>query len=100
MSAFREIPIEHLWDPAWWQSTDPGFIVPDPRPGQPASQYWWVTNQGEVSQFIRTYQSRWLPIGSFNDDLADVFFAASRHYHFTLHFNKGLSGADPDAIAR
>jgi len=29
-----------------------------------------------------------------------VFFAASRHSGFSLHFNKGLGGAPPDAIAR
>lgn len=98
--SFREIPFDRLWDSAWWEANNPDFIAPDPRPGQPASQYWWATNQGEVSQFIRTYQSRWLPIGTFNDNLADVFFAASRQYHFTLHFNKGLSGADPHTVAR
>jgi FAD/FMN-containing dehydrogenase len=97
---FRTSPFDTVWDAAWWEANDPSFIMRDPRPAQPNSQYWWSGNQGEVSQFIRTYQSRWLPIGGFDGKLADALFAASRHYHFTLHFNKGLSGADPDAIAR
>ena len=97
---FTARPFNTVWDAAWWEANDPSFITLDPRPGQPTSQYWWSGNQGEVSQFIRTYQSRWLPIGSFDDQLAAALFEASRHYHFTLHFNKGLSGADPDAIAR
>jgi len=31
--------------------------------------------------------------------LADALFAASRFYSLSLHFNKGLGGAPPDAIA-
>ncbi len=58
------------------------------------------SNTREVSQFISSYQSRWLPVAAFDDKLADTLFAASREYHYSLHFNKGLAGADPDAIAR
>lgn len=101
---FRALPFESLWDPAWWENVDPNFITRDGRPDQPASQYWWATNQSEVSQFICSYQSRWLPMHLFDPAsaglLADALFAASRQYRFTLHFNKGLSGADADAIER
>ena len=31
--------------------------------------------------------------------LADALFASSRHSYFELHFNKGLAGAPPDAVA-
>src|SRR6185369_4911976 len=31
--------------------------------------------------------------------LADALFAASRHWGFALHMNKGLAGAPPEAIA-
>jgi FAD/FMN-containing dehydrogenase len=31
--------------------------------------------------------------------LADALFAASRHWSVTLHLNKGLAGAPPEAIA-
>lgn len=101
---FEEIPFEAMWNAEAWERDHPGFITRDSRPGQPNSQYWWASNQGEVSQFIRSYQSRWLPIHLFHGDSADTLagalFGASRHYHFGLHFNKGLSGADPDAVAR
>lgn len=57
-----------------------------------------------MSQFISSYQSRWLPMSLFEPAagtvLADAMFAASRQYRFTLHFNKGLPGAHPDAIER
>lgn len=98
--AFTAFPFDKLWDVSWWQNSDPGFITPDPRPNQPATQYWWSTNQGEVSAFIRSYQSRWLPLTAFDDTMADALFAASRQYHCALHFNKALAGADPDALAR
>jgi FAD/FMN-containing dehydrogenase len=101
---FRVSPFESLWDAAWWERNDPTFITVDSRPGQPKSQYWWTNNQAEVSGFLGTYQSRWLPIRLFGqasaDALADALYEASRHYHVTLHFNKGLSGADPGAIER
>ncbi|OYN81262.1 FAD-dependent oxidoreductase [Mycolicibacterium sphagni] len=101
---FRAFPFESLWDSAWWEDADPDFITRDNRPGQPASQYWWAPNQSEVSQFICSYQSRWLPMHLFDpasaEVLADALFAASRQHRFTLHFNKGLSGADADAIER
>ncbi len=32
--------------------------------------------------------------------LADALFASSRHTSVELHFNKGLAGAPPDALAR
>ena len=101
---FRVFPFEKLWDTAWWEQYDPGFITLDPRPGQPKSQFWWTSNQDEVSGFISSYQSRWLPIKMFDESsagaLAESLFAASRHFPFRFHLNKGLSGADPDAIAR
>jgi len=101
---FRVFPFASLWDAAAWEKNDPTLITPDPRPGQPTSQFWWTSNQDEVSGFISGYWSRWLPIGLFDKTsagaLADAFFAASRQHQFGLHLNKGLSGAAADAIAR
>jgi len=82
----------------------PGAIQRDDRPGQPAGTFWWATNTGEVSAYWHAYQSRWLPQGAFSREraaqLAGTLFEASRHWPLELHFNKGLAGAAPDALAR
>jgi FAD/FMN-containing dehydrogenase len=99
---FRDMPFQSLWNPTYWAREDPSFIVFDPRPEVARSRYWWAGNKAEVSSFLRTYQSRWLPARLFGDPdrLARIFFEASRHWSFTLHFNKGLAGASEDARAR
>jgi FAD binding domain/Berberine and berberine like len=101
---FLSIPFASLWDAAWWDNVDPSFITRDGRPGAPSSRYWWSTNQGEVSQFVYSYLSRWLPVHLFSppsaDRFADALFGASRQHGVTLHFNKGLSGAEEDAVER
>ena len=49
------------------------------------------------------YESLWLPASLLENDaqqrLADALFASSRYSSVELHFNKGLAGAPPDAIA-
>jgi len=49
------------------------------------------------------YESLWLPSSLLKDDaqqhLADALFDASRHFEFALHFNKGLGGSPPEALA-
>lgn len=99
----RELSVEHLWDADWFRQRDPAFIVPDPRPGSPPSRYWWASNQGEVSAFINSYQSRWLPFRMVQqepDRLAELLFEASRHRAIHLHLNKGLANAHPEATGR
>jgi FAD/FMN-containing dehydrogenase len=102
--AFPVLPFKYLWDAAWWEQNLPAGIVLDRRPGQPKTQYWWAGNQGEVSAFIRSYQSRWLPISTLSEAsaprMADILIAAAKYWRLELHFNKGLSGATAQAIAR
>ena len=76
----------------------------DNRPDAPSNNAWWKGNTFECGWFIHAYQSLWLPESLLGDDasqerLADALYAASRHSAFELHFNKGLAGAPPDAIA-
>ncbi len=83
-----------------WQ---PVFNI-DPRPGAPPSNAWWKGDGGQVGWFIWGFESLWLPASLLEnkaqDRLADALFASSRYTGVELHFNKGLAGAPPDAIAR
>lgn len=96
-------PFESFWDAAVWDALAPEMIRHDERPGQPKERFWWASNQGEVSQYLHAYQSRWLParlLTEAPEDVADALFEATRHWHVSLHFNKALAGAAPDAVAR
>ena len=64
---------------------------------------FWAGNLGEAGWYIHGYESVWLPAALFEPGaqarLADALFAASRPWHVTLHFNKGLAGAPREALA-
>jgi FAD/FMN-containing dehydrogenase len=100
---FASLPFSAMWDVEWWTANVPDFITRDDRSGRPPSLYWWTSNQGEVSQYLHAYRSRWIPRALFEasaDTLTDALFEASRHWHFTLHANKALSGATAEARDR
>jgi len=97
------IPSGSLWDASAWDQMAPGMVCHDDRPDQPPGRFWWATNQGEVSQYLHAYQSRWLPLRLFHEQpgaVADALFGASRHWGISLHLNKGLCGAAAEAVAR
>ena len=80
-----------------------GFIARDDRPGAPSGNVFWPGDQGQAGQFLHGYGSAWLPAALLadgrRDALCDALFAASRHWGLSLHVNKGLAGAPPEAIA-
>jgi FAD/FMN-containing dehydrogenase len=80
-----------------------GFISRDDRPGAPPGNVFWPGDQGQAGQVLHGYQSAWLPAALLRDGQRDALvaalFAASRHWGVSLHVNKGLAGAPPDAIA-
>jgi hypothetical protein len=124
------IPARHFWDVQWWKQHWPEIAFPNPngnpligafdyglahliphpilefdkRPGAGPDNAWWKGNTGEAAWFIWGYESLWLPDSLLENDaqqrLADALFASSRVASVSLHFNKGLAGAPPDAIAR
>jgi hypothetical protein len=77
--------------------------VADDRPGAPAGHFWWSGDRDQVGQFLHGYRSAWLPASllapEWQDALADALCAGSRHWHISLHFNKGLAGAPADVLA-
>jgi FAD/FMN-containing dehydrogenase len=96
-------PFAGFWDPDHWDDLFPEFICRDRRDGSSPRLFWWSTNQGEVSQFIETYRSRWLPAELFVETperMTDALIAASERWPLSIHLNKGLSGESPDARRR
>src|SRR5215469_8813662 len=96
-------PFAWLWDDQRNDEALPGVITRDDRPGQPPGNFWWTSNQFEVSWYLDAYQSRWIPRSLFEESphaLADALFDASRHWFAELHVNKGLWGTPPDAAER
>lgn len=98
------LPARHFWDAEFFRQHAPQLIVPDGRPDAPRNHVLWAGDEGQVGQFIHGYRSGWLPQSLLDerriDALAGAMFQASRHWGFSLHFNKGLAGAPEDAIAR
>jgi FAD/FMN-containing dehydrogenase len=94
---------ENLWDCDYWEKQDPDLTTRDPRQGVPANQFWWKSNQSEVSTYWDAYQSWWIPTEALLNNrtqLADAFFQASRMSGFVFQINKGLSGEHPEARSR
>jgi FAD/FMN-containing dehydrogenase len=98
-----DAPARRFWDAAFLRQNVPGLVVADDRPGSPTGNVFWAANQGEAGQFLHGYRSAWLPATLLAPGqqarLAEALFASTRHWRVSWHFNKGLAGAPPDAIA-
>lgn len=121
------IPARHWWDVQWWKEHWAEMAFPDrnalnawidyaleialpqpvfdfdQRPGAGPNNAWWKGDAGQAGWFIWGFESLWLPASLLENDaqqgLADALFASSRYSSVELHFNKGLAGAPPEAIA-
>ncbi len=122
------LPARHMWDAAWLSEHWPELAFPrngnpfhailddilvrtmheplfhrNKLPGAGRSDFWWDSDAGQVGWYIWGYDSLWMPASLLESDsqarLADALFTASRHAWVELHFNKGLGGAPPEAIA-
>lgn len=91
-----------FWSPTLLKRTL-GFIRRDDRPGAAATNVFWPGDQSDAGHVLHAYDSAWLPAALLEPDrqaaLADALFAASRHWGFSLHLNKGLAGAPQAALA-
>jgi FAD/FMN-containing dehydrogenase len=89
----------------WWKSAAEGndSMIQDERPGEPAAHAWWRGDAEQVSMYLHGFESIWLPATLLTPEarpaLTHALFAASRRFTVQLHFNKGLAGAAPEAIA-
>lgn len=97
------LPARNFWDARFWKKNLPAFVVSDNRPDAPAENVFWAGDHAQVGQVLNAYRSAWLPASLLKKErqqlLVDSFFAASRYWGFSLHFNKGLAGAPPEEIA-
>jgi FAD/FMN-containing dehydrogenase len=97
------MPARGWWDVAWRKEHHHRVFVADSRPGAESNNVWWTGDGGQVGWFIWAFESLWLPAALLDQDsqerLADALFASSRHSGVELHFNKGLAGVPPEAMA-
>ncbi|MET0210770.1 MAG: FAD-dependent oxidoreductase [Burkholderiaceae bacterium] len=95
------LPGRRFWEPGFLKML-PGVVVGDNRPGAPPGNIVWSGDQGQVGQVLHAQQSTWLPAALLQADrreaLVEAMFAATRHWPFALHVNKGLAGAPAAAI--
>jgi FAD/FMN-containing dehydrogenase len=96
-------PMKQWWNFAALRKVGAPWMRFDERAAAPAQHAWWAGDSDQVSMFIEGYDSLWLPVSLLETPnrarLADGLFEASRHFAVSLHFNKGLAGAPPEAIA-
>jgi len=92
-----------FWDGDFISHTFPQAIKRDGRPGVVPGDYWWSGDDDQVGAYWSAYVSLWLPRSSLSgaglSRLAAAWYQASRHWPVSFHFNKGLAGAQDDALA-
>ena len=96
------LPARKFWDAGFMKAL-PGVVRADDRPGAPADTFFWAGDAGQVGQVLHGYQSVWLPQALLQPErqgeLVDALVAAASLWGLSLHFNKGLAGAGPEALA-
>jgi len=98
----RSGPARHRWHPEFLKAHVPGAVRTDDRPGASGNNIYWSANVDEAGHFIHGYESVWLPASLLTANqgaaLADALLAASSLAPVELHFQKGLAGAQPEAL--
>ncbi len=97
------LPPRHFWDAEFLRQHLPTVLVVDGRSAAPPHHFVWAGDEAQAGWFIHGYRSAFLPQSLLLDDaqprLVDALFAATRQAGMSLHFNKGVAGAPPEAIA-
>jgi FAD binding domain/Berberine and berberine like len=96
-----DFPARRLWDPEFLTAV-PGITKGDDRPGADAGNLFWAGDGDQCGQVIHGYDSVWLSATLLEDarmqGFADALHAAATQWQVSLHVNKGLAGAPPEAI--
>jgi FAD/FMN-containing dehydrogenase len=99
--AVQSFPSAAMWNAQILHQAAPDAIKPDDREGGDPNLYWWTGDAEQVGAYWYAYVSRWIPQAMIGDPrLAAALFDGSRHWSIELHFNKGLAGGNPAALAR
>jgi len=97
------LPARHFWDAHVMKGLG-GVVKGDDRPDAPAEHFFWTGDGGQVGQVLHGYQSAWLPQALLQParqgELVNALVQASNIWGVSLHFNKGLGGGAPEAVAR
>jgi FAD/FMN-containing dehydrogenase len=100
--AVADVWARYFWDGWLYRFLAPSAVNFDHRPSASWTDFWWAGSSGEVGASWHSYTSAWLPASLLTPEnqprLVEAWFAASRHWPVTFHFNKGLAGAPSAAI--
>jgi FAD/FMN-containing dehydrogenase len=101
--AVAAVPARYFWN-AWLYRFFARWAVNfDHRAGASWTDFWWAGDSDQVGAFWHSFTSAWMPAALLKREnqprLVDAWFAASRQWPVSFHFNKGLAGAPPAAIA-
>ena len=98
-----DVPSRYLWNGWVLRFFARSAVEFDDRTSASWTDFWWRGDGDQVGAFWHAYASAWLPATllepSQRSALVDAWFAASRRWTVSLHFNKGLAGAPDAAIA-
>ena len=96
-----DFPARALWNPEMLKKF-PGVAKSDDRPGAGPENWYWSGDAGQCGQVLHGYDSVWLPAALLDErrmqKFADALVAAASHWEVSMHLNKGLAGAPPEAI--
>ena len=98
------LPAQDYWNAAFLEQVSPLLVNRDPLPGAPDYYFYWPGDGGQAGAFWSAYQSTWLSQELLDpdrqQDLVSALVRGSQFATVSLHCNKGMAGAAPDAVDR
>ena len=96
------VPARYWWNAWVYRIFARSLVNFDGRPRSSWTDFWWHGDADQVGAFWHAYTSAWMPVSLLKPEnqarLVDAWFAASRYWGVSFHFNKGLAGAPPAVI--
>jgi FAD/FMN-containing dehydrogenase len=98
-----DVSARYLWNAWLLRFFARSAVAFDDRPEASWTNFWWRGDGDQVGAFWHAYASAWLPATLLEphqrSQLVDAWFAASRQWTMSFHFNKGLAGAQEAVLA-